>query len=70
MGRKNLIRCLKINEYKIKTKDGILFNKKLFNKNDIKKMEFSKKITKNDLSKKSFVEGFFSSLKSKMYGRK
>ena len=51
-------------------KYGILFNKKLFNKNDIKKMEFSKKITKNDLSKKSFVEGLFSSLKSKMYGKK
>jgi len=51
-------------------KYGILFNKKLFNKNDIKKMEFSKKITKNDLSKKSFIEGLFSSLKSKMYGKK
>ena len=51
-------------------KYGILFNKKLFNKNDIKKMEFSKKITKNDLSKKSFVESLFSSLKSKMYGKK
>ena len=51
-------------------KYGILSNKKLFNKNDIKKMEFSKKITKNDLSKKSFIEGLFSSLKSKMYGKK
>ena len=51
-------------------KYGILFNKKLFDKNDIKKMEFSKKITKNDLSKKSFVEGLFSSLKSKMYRKK
>ena len=33
-------------------------------------VEFSKKITKNDLSKKSFIEGLFSSLKSKMYGKK
>tara|TARA_X000000950_G_scaffold24206_1_gene25913 strand:- start:118 stop:582 length:465 start_codon:yes stop_codon:yes gene_type:complete len=51
-------------------KYGILLNKRLFNKNDIKKIEFSKKITENDLSKKSFVEGLFSSLKSKMYGKK
>ena len=51
-------------------KYGILLNKRLFNKNDIKKIEFSKKITENDLSKKSFVEGLFSSLKSKKYGKK
>tara|TARA_X000000950_G_C13791332_1_gene609457 strand:- start:205 stop:669 length:465 start_codon:yes stop_codon:yes gene_type:complete len=51
-------------------KYGILQNKKLFNKKDIKKIVFSKKKTENDLSKTSFVEGLFSSLRSKMYGKK
>ena len=51
-------------------KYGVLKNKKLFKKDDIKKIAFSKKITENDLSKRSFVESLFSSLKAKMYGRK
>ena len=36
-------------------KFGILKNKKLFNKDDIKKISFSNKKTENDLSKSSFV---------------
>ena len=51
-------------------KFGILKNKKLFDKEDLKKISFSSKETKNDLSKRSFVEGLFSSLKKKMYNRK
>lgn len=51
-------------------KFGILKNKKLFDKDDLKKIAFSSKETKNDLSKRSFVEGLFSSLKRKMYNRK
>ena len=51
-------------------KFGILKNKKLFDKDDIKKIAFSNKKTTNDLSKRSFVEGLFSSLKRKMYNRK
>ena len=51
-------------------KFGILKNKKLFDKDDLKKISFSSKETKNDLSKRSFVEGLFSSLKKKMYNRK
>ncbi len=51
-------------------KFGVLKNKKLFNKDDINKIAFSEKITENDLSKRSFVEKLFSSLKSKMYGKK
>ncbi len=50
-------------------KFGILKNKKLFDKEDIKKIAFSNKATKNDLSKRSFVEKLFSSLRAKMYGR-
>ena len=51
-------------------KYGVLQSKKLFNKEDIKKMAFSKKKTENDLSKTSFVESLFSSLRAKMYGKK
>ena len=49
---------------------GILKNKKLFNKEDLKKITFSDKETENDLSKRSFVDKLFSSLKAKMYGRR
>ncbi len=48
-------------------KYGILKDKKIYNKNDINKMNFSKNKTENQLSKKSFVESFLSSLREKMY---
>ena len=51
-------------------KYGLLTNKKLFDKNSINKIKFSKKITENDLSKTSFIEGLFSSLRAKMYNKK
>ncbi len=51
-------------------KYGILEKKTLLDKNDKNKLTFSKKITKNELSQKSFIEKFFSSLKAKMYGTK
>ena len=48
-------------------KFGVLKNKKLLNINDKEKLEFSKKSTKNNLTKKSFVENLLQSVKSKMY---
>ena len=48
-------------------KYGILNNKEFLNKNDLNKLEFSKKITKNNLSQKSFVQSFLASIRSKMY---
>ncbi len=48
-------------------KYGILKDKKIYNKNDLNKMNFSKNKTENQLSKKSFVESFLSSLREKMY---
>lgn len=51
-------------------KFGILNDKKFFDKNDINKINFTSKETTNDLTKKSFVEGLFTSLKAKMYGKK
>ena len=60
----NNVLYLEFNKY------GLLKNKRLFDKNSINKIKFSKKITENDLSKTSFIEGLFSSLRAKMYGKK
>ena len=51
-------------------KFGVLENKIFYSKNDMKKMSFSDKTTENELTKKSFVENFFSSVREKMYGRR
>ena len=51
-------------------KFGILKNKKLFNKNDKNELKFSKKETENELTRKSFVEKFLSSIRQKMYRNK
>ena len=51
-------------------KFGILKDKRFLNKNDIKKISFSKDQTENELTQKSFVVRFLSSVKSKMYGNR
>ena len=51
-------------------KYGVLKNKRLIDKSDKKKVAFSDKETKNELSQKSFVERFLSSVRSKMYRNK
>tara|TARA_B100000579_G_scaffold257298_1_gene211805 strand:+ start:348 stop:815 length:468 start_codon:yes stop_codon:yes gene_type:complete len=51
-------------------KFGILKDKKIYNKDNTNKVAFSEKKTKNELSKKSFVESFLSSVKQKMYGNR
>ena len=51
-------------------KFGILKSKKIYDKNNTNKIAFSEKETKNELSKKSFVESFLSSVKQKMYGNR
>ena len=48
-------------------KYGVLKNKKLLKKEDLKKLEFSQKITENELTQKSFVQKFLQSSKQKMY---
>ncbi len=50
-------------------KYGILNDKKIYTKENINKVNFSKNKTENQLSKRSFVESFLSSLKEKMYNR-
>ena len=51
-------------------KYGILEKKTLFDKESIEKIKFSKRITENQLTKKSFVEKMLTSLKEKMYGNR
>ena len=51
-------------------KYGVLNKKDFYNKNDINKVEFSKKTTESGFTNKSFVEKFLMSVKQKMYGGK
>lgn len=51
-------------------KYGILNSKNFLNKSNINELTFSKKTTKNDLAKKSFIETFLNSVKSKMYSNR
>ena len=62
--KSNNILVLKFNKY------GILKKKTFLDKNDKKKISFSKSKTKNELTTKSFVERFLSSLKEKMYSNR
>ncbi len=66
----------KLGRHKLKTnntlildfdKYGVLKTKNFYNKDNINKIKFSKKTTENDLKKKSFVENFLQSVKTKMY---
>ena len=61
--KENNILELKFNKY------GILTNKKIYNIDDMKKVKYSTKETKNDISQQSFVGKFLSSIKQKMYGK-
>ena len=51
-------------------KYGIIKEKSFLNKDNINKIKFSKKSTKNELGQKSFVQKFLQSIQSKMYGNK
>ena len=49
---------------------GILKSKEMYDISDNNKKKFSKDKTENQLTKKSFVESFLSSVKQKMYGNR
>ena len=51
-------------------KYGILSNKIFLDKDSIQKINFSEDFTENQLTKRSFVERFLSSVRTKMYGNK
>jgi len=48
-------------------KYGVLETKQVYKKEDVQKILFSKKTTINEMTKKSFVESFLSSVRAKMY---
>ena len=62
--KSNNVLVLSFNKY------GIINHKKFLDQSDLNKLSFSKDITDNDLSKRSFVESFLSSIKSKMYSNR
>ena len=51
-------------------KYGVLKSKQFLKKEDLKKLEFSQKITENELTQKSFVQKFLQSIKQKMYSNR
>ena len=60
----NNVLILKFNKF------GILKEKKFLDKNDKNKLVFAEMKTENNLTQKSFIEKFLSSMRSKMYGKK
>ena len=59
----NNILILKFDKY------GVLKEKTFLDKNSNEKIIFSEEITENELSKKSFVQKFLRSIKTKMYNK-
>ena len=51
-------------------KFGILKSKTLYDREKINKIKFNTNKTENEITQKSFVEKFLTSIKSKMYGNK
>jgi outer membrane protein assembly factor BamE (lipoprotein component of BamABCDE complex) len=61
--KENNILELKFNKY------GVLEAKKFYKKDNMKKINYSKKNTENTVTQQSFVGKFLSSVKEKMYGK-
>jgi len=60
----NNILVLEFNKY------GVLKDKKIYDKGDMKKIKYTKNETENTVGQKSFVSKFLSSVRQKMYGGK
>ena len=58
--KKNNVLVLEFDKY------GILKKKEFYDKDDMKKIDFAKAITENDLKKENFVYSFLSSIRQKM----
>ncbi len=63
---------IKTNNVMVLTFDkyGVLKEKNFYDKKSIADIKFTKEVTENNLSDKSFVEEFLQSIRSKMYGGK
>jgi len=57
---KNNVLVLQFNKF------GILDKKEIYNKEDMKKVNFAKKITENNIKKENFIYSFLSSIRQKM----
>ena len=62
--KKNNVLLLEFDKY------GILSKKEFLDKNDMKKVNFAKAITENDIKKENFIYGFLSSIRQKMETKK
>jgi len=51
-------------------KFGVLVKKEFYNKDDMNKVNFAKKITENDIKKENFIYSFLSSIRTKMESKK
>ena len=51
-------------------KNGVLQKKDFYNKEDMKRVNFAKSISENDLKKENFIYGFLSSIRKKMEAKK
>ena len=58
--KKNNVLILEFDKY------GILNKKEFYDKDDMKRIDFAKAITENDLKKENFVYSFLSSIRQKM----
>ena len=62
--KKNNVLVLEFDKY------GILASKEFYNKEKMKKINFSKNVTENEIRKENFIQGFLSSVRQKMQQRK
>ena len=62
--KKNNVLVLEFNKY------GVLSSKEFYNKEDMKKVEFAKTITTNDIRKENFIYSFLSRIRTKMDTKK
>ena len=62
--KKNNVLVLEFDKY------GIVQNKKFYDMDNMKKINFAKNITENEIKKENFVYGFLSSIRQKMQNKK
>jgi len=62
--KKNNVLILEFNKY------GVLNKKKFYDKENMKKINFAKAITENDVRKENFIYSFLSSIRQKMEVKK
>ena len=58
--KKNNVLVLEFNKY------GVLVKKEFYDKNNMKRLSFSKNITENEIRKENFIYSFLSSVRQKM----